>query len=173
MNGYLLVIPFLLIRFTLLSAYNKKALSRAAHFAPMQGREIIAYTLYQITNAGIFLVLIFLPLHIDFSCLFYSGLILYLTGLILCARTMKNFAAPNTQGLNNNGVYKYSRNPMYVAYFICFLGMALLVQSWTVLGLVLLFQVSAHWVILAEERECIKNFGAAYVQYMQSARRYL
>ena len=28
-----------------------------------------------------------------------------------------------------NGVYRFSRNPMYVAYFICFMGMALLVQS--------------------------------------------
>ena len=26
-------------------------------------------------------------------------------------------------------MYRFSRNPMYVAYFICFMGMALLVQS--------------------------------------------
>ena len=39
MNGFLLLIPFFLIRFGLLSFLNKQALPRAAHFAPMRGRE--------------------------------------------------------------------------------------------------------------------------------------
>jgi len=38
MNGFLLLIPFFLIRFGLLSFLNKQALPRAAHFAPMRGR---------------------------------------------------------------------------------------------------------------------------------------
>ena len=173
MNGIILVIPFLLIRFTLLSRLNKKALPRAAHFAPMYGKERIAYSCYQITNTGIFLYLIFLSLRIDFSLLFYSGMFLYLSGLFLCAVTMADFASPDEQGLNTSGIYKYSRNPMYVAYFICFIGMALLVQSWVLLGLILIFQGSAHWIILAEERECLEKFGDAYALYMQKVRRYL
>lgn len=62
---------------------------------------------------------------------------------------------------------------MYVAYFICFVGMALLTRSFPLLGLVLIFQISAHWIILAEERWCLEQFGAAYEQYRKRVRRYL
>lgn len=62
---------------------------------------------------------------------------------------------------------------MYVAYFICFSGMALLTRLWVLFGLVLIFQISAHWIILAEERECIQKFGDSYEKYMREVRRYI
>ena len=34
------------------------------------------------------------------------------------------------------------------------------------------FQGSAHWIILAEERWCLKNFGESYRQYMRRVHRY-
>ena len=51
--------------------------------------------------------------------------------------------------------------------------MALLTASALLLTLVLVFQVSAHWIIRAEERWCLERFGAAYARYMQKVRRYL
>ena len=172
-NGILLLIPFLVIRFVLLSILNPQSIQRAAYFAPVQGSERIAYYIYQISNIGMFLYLIFLKLKIDFSWKFYSGLICYLVGLCLCAISIVNFSSPDDSGLNINGVYKYSRNPMYVAYFICFLGMALLTQSLILLVVVVIFQISAHWIILAEERWCIEKFGAIYEEYMKNVRRYI
>lgn len=62
---------------------------------------------------------------------------------------------------------------MYVAYFLVFLGCALVTQSWVLLGMVVVFQVSAHWIILAEERACLAQFGPDYAQYMAQVRRYL
>ena len=41
------------------------------------------------------------------------------------------------------------------------------------LALVLVFQGSAHWIILAEERWCQETFGEAYRQYRGRVRRYL
>lgn len=173
MNGFILLIPFLLIRFVLLSILNPKLIQRAAYFAPTQGNEKAAYYIYQISNTGIFLALIFLKIKIDFSWLFYFGMLCYLVGLCLCAITVVNFSSPDNNGLNINGIYKFSRNPMYMAYFICFLGMVLLTQSFVLLVLVVVFQISSHWIILAEERWCIKKFGIAYKQYMESVRRYI
>ena len=43
MNGFLLLIPFLLIRFGIPSILNKGAIQRAAHFPPMFGNEKLAY----------------------------------------------------------------------------------------------------------------------------------
>ncbi len=62
---------------------------------------------------------------------------------------------------------------MYVAYFICFTGMAFLTQSRLLFGIILLFQISAHRIILAEERWCEKKFGEDYRTYRKKVRRYL
>ena len=173
MNGFLLLIPFLIIRFALLSILNGEAIPRAAYFAPMRGGERIAYYIYQFSNIGIFLYLVFLTVKVDFSWKFYAGLVFYLCGLLLCAFSIMSFASPDDAGLNTNGIYQFSRNPMYVAYFVCFVGMALLAQSLVLLAVILVFQISAHWIILAEERWCLEKFGAAYRKYMEQVRRYM
>lgn len=173
MNGFWLLIPFLAIRFVLLSARSKKAVQRAAHFAPVQGAEKIAYYIYQISNIGLFLYLIFFTVKIDLSIQFYLGVVCYVLGLCLCTVAIISFSSPDSMGLNTNGIYKFSRNPMYIAYFICFIGMAFLTQSLMLLCIVVIFQISAHWIILSEEKWCMKNFGDRYKQYMEKVRRYI
>lgn len=56
MLAVFLLIPFLLIRFPLLSHFGKNALSRAAYFAPVQGKEKIAYMIYQLSNLALFII---------------------------------------------------------------------------------------------------------------------
>lgn len=172
MRVIVLLIPFLLIRFGLLSLFGKKALGRAAQFAPMEPRERPAYWIYQITTLAIFLAAIVLPVKAG-TPIFYLGGVLYLLGLFLCVLSVRDFARPSPCGFCNRGIYRISRNPMYVAYFFCFLGCALLARSCLLLGIVLVFQGSAHWIIRAEERWCIARFGEEYLRYMQTVRRYL
>lgn len=173
MNGFLLLIPFLLIRFVFLSILNKNAIKRAAHFPPMSGNEIIAYWIYQISNVAIFVYLCFLTVIIEFSWLFYTGLTIYIFGLVLCTISIINFAVPSNEGLNHNGLYRFSRNPMYLSYLIYFIGCAFLTRSLVLCVIVLIFQIAAHWIILSEERWCIEKFGEAYKQYMKKVRRYI
>lgn len=75
--------------------------------------------------------------------------------------------------MRHKGVYRISRNPMYVSYFFVFLGCVLLTQSLPLLAALLVFQLTAHTVIRAEERWCLQTFGAAYERYCKSVRRYL
>ena len=173
MNGFFLLLPFLAVRFLLPLVLNPRALARAAYFAPMQGREKTAYYIYQICNIAIFFYLFFLKIRPGNSWQFYTGLICYILGLCLCTAAMVNFSFPDETGFNRRGLYRFSRNPMYVAYFICFAGMAFLTRSGILLGLVTLFQISAHWIILAEERWCIRKFGDRYREYMKRVRRYI
>ena len=173
MNGFVLLIPFLVIRFILLSILNRKSVQRAAYFAPMLGNEKVAYSIYQISTTGIILYPFFLSVKIDFSWQFFLGLISYFVGLCLCVITIVNFSHPDNMGLNTNGIYKFSRNPMYIAYFICFVGMSLLTQSMVLFGIIVIFQISTHWIILAEERWCLEKFGTTYKQYMKKVRRYI
>ena len=173
MNGFLLLIPFLLVRFGLLALLDREAVGRAAHFAPMSGGEIPAYWVYQISTAAIFIYLCFCKIAVLPLWLFGAGLAVYLLGLLACGASIVSFAAPSGGGPLTKGVYRFSRNPMYGAYFLLFLGCALLTQSPALGGIVLVFQISAHWIILAEERWCLERFGDAYRQYMDRVRRYL
>lgn len=171
--GFLLLIPFFLIRFGLLSRLDQSALGRAAHFAPMEGGAKAAYWLYQLSNAVILLYPLFLNLRFTPNGLFFAGVFVYLAGNVLLIVSMVNFASPSASGIHTGGLYRISRNPMYVAYFVYFMGCALLTQSRVLLGAVLVFQVAAHWIILAEEAWCLKEFGEAYRTYMKKTRRYL
>lgn len=173
MNGLWLALPFLAVRFLLPFALDREALRRAARFAPMRGGEKIAYAVYQAATLAIFICLGFLTVRWDGAWTCLAGSVCYAAGLGLCAAAMVAFCAPDGRGLNTNGVYRLSRHPMYVGYFVCFVGMALLVRSPVLLSVVLIFQVAAHWMVLAEERWCLETFGNGYARYMRDVRRYL
>lgn len=92
---------------------------------------------------------------------------------MLCGLSVHAFARPNAQGMCTAGIYRYSRNPMYLAYFVHYLGCVILTRSIPLLIILILFQAVTHWVILSEERWCLTTFGEDYRAYMQSVRRYL
>ncbi len=171
MNAFLLMIPLFLIRFGLLGAMNKEALGRAARFAPLEGNERIAYLVYQAANIAIFLYPAFLKIRTG-PPLFWAGLAVYVAGAAILAVAAAAFARPDEKGLNTSGIYKVSRNPMYVGYFVYFCGCAALTRSALLFAALLVFQLAAHWIILSEERWCIGQFGEEYLDYMKRVRRY-
>jgi protein-S-isoprenylcysteine O-methyltransferase Ste14 len=172
MSALIMVIPIIIIRYALLSILSKEALKRAAYFAPLVGRERLAYWAYQVTTMLILVDLILLKIRID-SDWFYIGIAIYGVGLILYTISMVDYARPKTNGINKNGLYRISRNPMYISYFICLFGCVLISNSWTLFTLLVIFQISSHWIILSEERWCIKSFGEEYMSYMNKVRRYI
>jgi protein-S-isoprenylcysteine O-methyltransferase Ste14 len=73
----------------------------------------------------------------------------------------------------HSGPYARSRNPMYVAWTLGYVGVALVVGSaWPLLFLPVVLIVT-HVVVLREERSLERRFGAAYRNYTTSVRRYL
>lgn len=173
MVGFLLLLPFFLIRFALLSHLNKTALQRAASFAPLLDKERYSYVIYQLSNLAIFIYLLFLDVKSTPVGLFLTGLILYAAGLLILTMSVISFAKPAANGFNKEGIYKISRNPMYVAYFVYFMGCCLLTRSSLLFIFVLIFQFTAHTIILSEERWCIEKFKTEYLEYMKAVRRYI
>ncbi|WP_312448202.1 methyltransferase family protein [Lacrimispora sp.] len=172
MNAFLLIIPLFLIRFGLLKMINKDALSRAALFAPLEGGEKVAYLFYQLSNAFIILYLVFLKIQTK-PPLFFIALLIYILGISVLIISTVNFAKPEQSGINTNGIFKISRNPMYIGYFIYFSSCVLLTHSILLLISLLVFQISAHWIILSEERWCVNKFGTEYINYMNKVKRYI
>ncbi|TLG72884.1 methyltransferase family protein [Culicoidibacter larvae] len=170
-NGFVLLIPLLLIRFVLPRFFDKAALLRAALYPPFPKDKQYFLYLYQI--ATVLLVIVPLFLSVDFSSSFvYVGGFVYFLGIVILVISTINFSHPDEQRLNTNGLYRFSRNPMYVGYFLYFMGCVLLTGSIVLLVALFVFQLSCHWLILAEEQWCIAQFGEQYRQYMKKVRRY-
>lgn len=172
MNGIWLVIPLLAIRFVLLGLMNRAALRRAAHFPPLVGKERIALLFYQISNVFLLVFPLALVVETDMPLL-AVGLAVYAAGIAILVVSTICFAKPKVTGINTDGIYRFSRNPMYIGYFVYFLGCALLTRSWPMLFALAVFIVSSHWIILSEERWCLAQFGREYKNYMHAVRRYL
>ncbi len=168
MNAGLLVIPIILIRYGLLAILSREALRRAAHFAPLEDNEKWAYWVNVNTSIGMMIFMFFITVSED-TAWFYAGLALYVIGAVLYAVSVVNYARPNGNGINTSGLYRVSRNPMYAAYFIYFLGCAVMTSSLILLA----YQISNHVIIKSEERWCAQKFGSEYGEYMKRVRRYI
>ena len=172
MNAVFTAIPLILIRYGLLRVLDRVAFKRAAHFAPLIGKEKAAFWVYQVSSAALLVYPCFLRITADPFWL-YAGLTVYGLGILFNIVSVFHYASPNENGFNVSGFYAISRNPMYVAYFIYFLGCVLMTRSWVLFIILLVFQISSHWIILSEERWCIEEFGEDYINYMRKTRRYI
>jgi protein-S-isoprenylcysteine O-methyltransferase Ste14 len=75
--------------------------------------------------------------------------------------------------LVDRGPYAHTRNPMYLAWTLGYVGIALVAgTAWPLLLLPVVLAVT-HLEVLGEERSLERRFGPAYRNYKASVRRYL
>lgn len=168
-NGFLLILPMLALRFCLPALIRKQALAELDYFPPVQGGEQLALKVYFVSNT----FLVFSPLlaKIDPVPGFKVGSwSIYLSGLLILSLGLIGYC--RQEGLKTRGIYKYSRNPICVGYFVVFLGTALLISSRLHLLLTIIYQFAVHGLILSEERWCLAEFGEIYLEYYKSTARY-
>lgn len=75
--------------------------------------------------------------------------------------------------LVENGIYAYTRNPMYLGHIIYMAGVAILFQSWCGAAIAVARAVWFHFRVLSDERGLAERFGAPYVAYMRRVKRWL
>jgi protein-S-isoprenylcysteine O-methyltransferase Ste14 len=101
---------------------------------------------------------------------------LILAGLWLGVRAVQAAAVVDLERpdqLVDSGPYARSRNPMYVALTLGYVGAATVAgTAWPLLLLPAVLTVT-HVVVLREERSLERRFGSAYRGYRTSVRRYL
>ena len=72
------------------------------------------------------------------------------------------------------GLYRYTRNPMYVGVLCVIAGWAVLFRAWPVLGYGACVAAAFHlFVVLYEEPHLRSVFGGAYQRYCESVGRWL
>lgn len=100
---------------------------------------------------------------------------LWSLSLFFCARTTPNPMQPQRSSqLVTEGLYRYTRNPMYVGMLIALLGWGIYLGSVSPLLILPLFVwVINHQQIFPEEKVLSEKFGDSYQQYLQSVPRWL
>jgi len=79
-----------------------------------------------------------------------------------------------TTAIVSDGVFRFSRNPIYLAFTLFYLGTAVLFNSlWLLALLVPVLLVMRYSVIAREERYLENKFGAEYNDFKRRVRRWI
>ena len=91
------------------------------------------------------------------------------------ARTTVNPINPDAaSSLVTEGIYRYSRNPMYLGIVLALLGWAAFLANVAALAVVPVFVVWMNaFQIAPEERALAAKFGAAFSGYREKVRRWI
>jgi protein-S-isoprenylcysteine O-methyltransferase Ste14 len=127
----------------------------------------------------------FVPLRsfgLDRALLVILGVALVLAGILLAMTAIGLFRRAgttpepwtSTTAIVTGGVYRFTRNPMYVGMALLYAGLALIADAPIALILlpVVLLIVQTQ-VIAREERYLAAKFGESYLDYKRRVRRWL
>lgn len=91
------------------------------------------------------------------------------------ARTTINPLRPERASvLVTHGIYRYTRNPMYLSLLLLLVAYASYLGTWAALaGPVLYVAYITRFQILPEERVLLSKFGAEYEAYRRRVRRWI
>jgi len=115
---------------------------------------------------------IFLPLKLG-TIWFYSGLSIFLLGLVVLAAATVNFATTPMDVPITRGIYHYSRHPLYLASLLIYLSVGIASASWVFLLVFFVQSVSIRIAAVGEERYCLDKYGDAYREYIDKTPRWL
>ena len=102
-----------------------------------------------------------------------------ITVFALAKRDFKAAATPipgnrPTTAIVDTGIFRFSRNPIYIAFSAIHLALAFWIGSvWLLASLILSFVVIRYVVVAREEHYLEAEFGAEYRKYQANVRRWV
>jgi protein-S-isoprenylcysteine O-methyltransferase Ste14 len=111
----------------------------------------------------------------------WVGVLFCLVGLLLLLWSLVSFRESFRVGIDTerpdklitNGVFAFTRNPIYVAFAIILIGQFLIFPNW----ILLIYLFAGIWLfhrqVLREEDYLKKHYGKEYLEYSSHTRRYL
>lgn len=114
----------------------------------------------------------FLPLRLETVWLFF-GLAIFLIGLTATIIATINFLAVPLEEPATEGIYRYSRHPVYSSIFLIYLSVGIASTSWIFLLISVIWLISMRFAVIYEECYCLEEYGQAYRKYLNKTRRWI
>ena len=138
-----------------------------------------------ITLVCIWLLSRYVPIfHIDITFKAIVSVVIICIGVLVGVLAVSSFIRLRTtvdprypekaSKLVVNGIYRYSRNPMYLAIVLVLFGISIYLGALSSLLILFLFVVYINrFQIVPEEQMLTQKFGEQYIQYTSQVRRWI
>jgi len=170
LNAWLLCIP-LLIAFAI-GALNKELAKRMSDMTGNDTREKFFTVAASLAPYPFMIATVWTPFT-PIKTLLYGGLAVYSIGVASFIATLHVIAKTPLDKPFSDGVYRVSRNPLYVSATLIFFGICLVTVNLVLFANLVILVMLQHFMILAEEGVCREKYGVAFERYMEKVPRYL
>ncbi len=170
-NAWLLAIPVIIVGIYI-AVFHRNTAKRMADMTGYSRKEKVVTVSASSAPHLFTLLTIFIPLSPS-TVAVVIGAPIYAIGLVGFIAAVAGYIKAPPDSLAVHGIYKISRNPMYVAALLAYAGITVLTLNILLAILLIIMVAMHHMMILSEERACAKRFGKQYEQYRRNTPRYL
>lgn len=170
-NAWILAVPIIIVGIYV-AVFHRGTAKRMADMSGYSRKEGAITVSASIAPHLFTLLTLFIPLSSN-TIAVVIGAPLYTIGLIGFVVAVVSYVKTPPGVLASHGIYKISRNPMYVAALLAYAGIAVMTLNILLTVLLIIMTILHHKMILSEERACAKRFGKQYEQYRGNTPRYL
>ena len=140
------------------------SMKRAVTLPQMSAGEKIIYSIWIGLQFLLYIYSILVPFVFN-SVWFYSGLIIYILGIVMSLRGSYDYRTTPQDKLITKGIYKISRNPDYFSAFLVYIGMGLMGIAWPILILAFAHFILYQITVKYEELMCAKLWTDEFAEY--------
>jgi protein-S-isoprenylcysteine O-methyltransferase Ste14 len=135
----------------------------------------ISWGFLVVQAAGIQLTPLPIPAALEYvsAVLLLLGIAFVIPAFLHLASDSRFGVSDDSGALRTTGIYRVSRNPMYLGFYLVTLASLMSVPHPVSIGCALVGVYVHHRVVLAEERFLQKKHGASYEAYRNRVRRYI
>ncbi|MBN2039810.1 MAG: isoprenylcysteine carboxylmethyltransferase family protein [Spirochaetes bacterium] len=170
-NGWIISLIYLAVSY-LPMLFGGKAAKRLVDFSFASKKGKINSLILTVLFIFLLVYPVFLQIHFN-SVFFYAGLAVFILSAIGAVTSFINYFSTPLDQTICRGMYKISRNPIYVTVTAMGFGMALMLHSPVIAVILAILSILQHLIILEEEEFCINRYGESYIEFRQRVPRYL
>lgn len=167
-NAWVLSVIYIVISTGLLLLFPKHNISKFVKTPRIKYITEANYIFYY----GFLIFSIFIPMKLE-SVSFYAGTGLLIVGLLLYTTATFYFAISEYDQPVTERIYKLSRHPVYVSFFIISIGISIAGASIILSIIAVLHFITSYFIAKKEEQQCIEMYGESYLNYMKKVRMFL
>ena len=169
-NAWIFIIPLIIFCiFGIKFLFSKRM---PENTPPEKKRDKILTKILVLVMFFSFFYSIFLPLKLGTIWL-SIGILVYIIGIILIIISMINFATTPLEEPVTKGIYRFSRNPMFIGFFLVYAGIAFASISWVYFVITIMFILIVYYTSPFEEEMTLKKYGATYNNYMKRTPKWI